>query len=60
MEARKTPLGLALAWTDSDTLNVNDVFPGERVAFPIGALSPTVREVFSWCFAATRAANDPQ
>jgi hypothetical protein len=42
--------------TAEDKLDVN-VFPGERATFPLGALSPTVREVFSWCFADKRSNN---
>jgi hypothetical protein len=57
--ARASPTQTTLASPlSAETLNVSDLFPGERVVFPIGTLSPTLRELFSWCFAGTDAGND--
>jgi cytochrome c551/c552 len=51
--ARATPAAPTLASPlAAEALTVSDLFPGESVVFPIGTLSPTLRELFSWCFAA--------
>jgi hypothetical protein len=56
--ARPTPTATTLAWPRAaDTLKVSDLFPGESVVFPIGTLSPTLRDLFSWCNAAPDAGN---
>ena len=44
----------------ADALNLSGLFPGENVVFPIGALSPTLRELFSWCFAGPDTGNGPR
>jgi hypothetical protein len=40
-----------------EALTVSDLFPGEKVVFPIGTLSPTVRDLFSWCVAGSEAGS---
>jgi hypothetical protein len=55
---RSTPVAPSLASPlSADALNVRDLFPGEQVAFPIGRLSPMLRDLFSWCFAGPDAGN---
>jgi hypothetical protein len=40
-----------LEWPRSmDALSVSGMFPAEQVGFPLGTLSPTIRDIFSWCF----------
>jgi hypothetical protein len=52
MKARTTPAAATFASPlSAEALTVSDLFRGEHVIFPIGMLSPTLRELFSWCFA---------
>ena len=55
--ARATPATTLASPLSAEALNVSDLFPGETVVFPIGRLSPTLRELFSWCFAGPDAGN---
>jgi hypothetical protein len=56
--ARATPAGTTLASPlSAETLKVSDLFQGESVVFPVGTLSPTLRELFAWCFAGPDSAN---
>ncbi len=58
MKARSTPGATTLASPlAAEALTVSDLFPGENVVFPIGTLSPTLRELFSWCFAGPDAGS---